>query len=224
MRKIILSAMVVCLLVASAVPVFAEAFFDIYGGVSTASDATMRLLRTDNSITSGDVSFSGEASYGLRAGAWLPRVPWLGVGGDFSSLHLRGRDTSIDLLPITPIVLFRLPLLVDEEVPQGWVQPYAGIGPSFTVYTYMHTSLVTPINSITATGGLTGGFQVPAGLNIQLSRRVALFTEYRYAYYVIHLDRDSESQESIPSNILRNEKVRTNLSLHNVFAGISFHF
>jgi opacity protein-like surface antigen len=212
--------------VASAVPVFAEGFLDIYAGSSFTDNSQVKLVHNDGTVTSADMGFKSAAIYGIRGGAWLRSLPWLGVGGDFSSLHTRGHDTNIDILPLTPMVYFRLPLLADEEIPQGWLQPYAGIGPSFALYTYVHTSQGAPTNSISGTdaGGAALGFQLPAGLNIQLSRHVALFTEYRFAFYRMDVRRDFDSQGLFVSSNAVNKNVRTDLFMNNVLAGISFHF
>jgi opacity protein-like surface antigen len=178
--------------------------------------------------TSGDVRLENDMTYGIRGGYWLNNLPWLGFGGDLSSLHTRGKNTKFDILPITPMALFRLPLFVDDEVPQGRMQPYLGIGPSISYYTYAHADLGPPTNSISGTSsiGSAVGFQLPVGIAVQLSRRVALFSEYRYAYYKVNVDQDWISQifGSIGNgdNLARN--VKTDLSMHNVLLGISFRF
>jgi opacity protein-like surface antigen len=126
------------------------------------------------------------------------------------------------------MALFRVPLLVNEEIPQGRVQPYVGIGPSISLYTYAHADLGPPTNSISGTSsiGSAMGFQLPVGIAVQLSPRVALFSEYRYAYYKVDVDQDLISQifGSIGNsdNVARN--VKTDLSMHNVLFGISFRF
>jgi opacity protein-like surface antigen len=225
-RKLLVGVLAYCVVSAS-VPVFAEGFFDIYAGGSFTDTASVK-ISSNAAATSGDVSLENDTTYGLRGGYWLKNLPWLGFGGDFSSLHTRGKNTKFDILPITPMALFRLPLFVDEEIPQGRLQPYIGIGPSISLYTYAHADLGPPTNSISGTSsiGSAVGFQLPVGIAIQLTRRVALFSEYRYAYYKVDVDQDLISQfigsTWNSDNVARN--VKTDLSMHNVLLGISFRF
>jgi opacity protein-like surface antigen len=213
--------------VSASVPVFAEGYFDLYAGASFTDTATVK-ISSNIATTSGDVRFKGDETYGVRGGYWLKNLPWLGFGGDFSSLHARGKNTKFDIQPITPMAMFRLPLFVDEEIPQGRLQPYIGIGPSISLYTYAQADLGPPTDGISGTSsiGSAVGFQLPVGMAIQLSRRVALFSEYRYAFYRVDVDQDVISQffGSIGNsdNVARN--VKTDLSMHNILLGISFRF
>ena len=222
MRKFI--AGVCACAVMSTAPAFAEGFFDIYAGPSFTDTATIT-ISSKVAATSGDVSFEHDTSYGIRGGFWFRNLPWLGVGGDLSSLHTRAKNTKFDIIPMTPMVLFRLPLTVDEEVPQGRIQPYVGIGPSISLYTYAHADLGPPTNSISGTSsiGSAVGFQLPVGMAFQLSRRVALFGEYRYAFYRVDVDRD-RLFGLIANNDNAARNVKTDLSMHNVLLGISFRF
>jgi opacity protein-like surface antigen len=225
--KTYFTAVIVSIIMSAASTVFAEGFFDMFGGPSFTETASFTMSSKVTSVT-GDISFRPDITYGLRGGYWFKNHPWLGVGGDFSSLHSRGKDTKVDILAVTPSARIRLPMFVNEEMPQGWVQPYMGIGPSLPCYTYVGANLGPPTNGISGTRFLasTVGVQVPAGILVQLSQRLAFFTEYRYSYYTIDVDQNTYSQ--IVQNIFNDDNaarnVKTRLSMHNLLFGVSFGF
>ena len=223
MSRILAGLLAYCIVSAS-VPVFAEGFFDLYAGSSFTDSARVK-ISSNVAETSGDVRLENDTTYGLRGGFWLNNLPWLGFGGDFSSLHTRGKNTQFDILPLTPMALFRLPLFVEEEVPQGRLQPYFGIGPSISLYTYAQANLGPPTNGISGTSsiGSAVGFQLPVGVAVQLSRRFGLFSEYRYAFYKVDVDQEFLTQIFGNSDtVARN--VKADLSMHNILVGISFRF
>ncbi len=226
MRKILASVILTVVLL-SAAQAFAEGYFDVYAGGSFLDTAKIT-LSSNVANTSGEVKFKSDATYGVRGGYWLRKLPWLGFGGDLSSLHARGNKTKFDIIPITPMAMFRLPLFVEPEMPQGILQPYIGIGPSVSLYTYAQADFGQPISGFSGTGSLGSavGFQLPVGFAVQLSKRVALFSEYRYAFYKVDVDQDYVSQiigsTWNSDNVARN--LKTNLSMHNVLMGMSFRF
>jgi len=209
----------------SATPSFAESFLDVYAGPSFTDDAAVT-IKSRVAANSKNVTFEKDLSYGVRGGHWFTRVPWLGVAGDLSAMHAKGASARFDFMPFTPMALFRLPLLTDEETPQGWLQPYIGIGPSVALYTYASADNGPPTGSI-SNWGINGGFQVPAGVAVQLSKHFALFGEYRYAYYRVNVLQNGEA--TVFNTIVGNSdtvarKVNASLSLHNALFGISFRF
>ena len=214
---------VLAMLILLETPLYAEGFLDVYAGTSFSNRASLTI--TSNVASRGDdVSLSGEATYGIRGGYWLGKLPWLGFGGDVSALHAHGANAKFDIVPITPLALFRIPLVKDEEVPQGHFQPYIGIGPSVSLYTHANADLGAPTNGISgsSTIGSAVGFQLPVGMSLQLSRHVALFSEYRFAFYKVDVDQNFISQVFASNNVARN--LKADLSMHNILAGISFRF
>jgi hypothetical protein len=114
-------------------PASAEWFLDVYGGVSMTGDADVEIR---DAITLDDkVEFDTEAMGGGRLGYWLAGLPWLGVAADVSYFAPAGQGTTVEtrleVIPISPLVMFRLPLLDSPEFPNGRLQPYLGIGPGF---------------------------------------------------------------------------------------------
>jgi len=216
MRELI-TGLVTCLLVVTAIPAFAEGFLDIYTGPSFTDSANIT-VSSDTNSTSKKVGFSNELTHGIRGGYWFAKLPWFGIAGDFSSQHARSAHAKFDLTPICAMVLFRIPIAADKEIPQGRVQPYAGIGPSISLYTYGAVDSGPPLNH-TNDWDPAYGVQAPAGIAVQLTRRLALFSEYRYTFYDIRI-RDSGSIFSSADT----RKIRASLSGHNLLFGVSFRF
>lgn len=204
---------------------FAEGFVDVYAGPSFTDNATVK-ISSKVAATSREIDFESDLTYGVRGGYWFTNQPWLGVGGDFSSMHAKGNNSKFDLTPLTPMVMFRLPLLSDENIPQGVLQPYVGIGPSISLYTYASADFGPPTNDISS-WNVNVGFQVPAGVALQLSKHFAVFGEYRYAYYKVNVTQDTftfllNSAAGNNDNVAR--QVTTTLSMHNVLFGVSYRF
>lgn len=223
--KIGIIGVVLSLLVMSARPSFAEGFIDLYAGPSFTDNATVT-INSNAASTSKKVGFERDVTYGARGGYWFKKQRWLGVGGDFSSMHAKGATARFDLAPLTPMVMFRLPLLSSENIPQGMLQPYIGIGPSISLYTYASADNGPPTNKINS-WGINAGFQVPAGVALQLSKHIALFGEYRYAYYRVNVLQDTTTylfNAAIGNSDNIAKKVTASLSMHNVLFGVSFRF
>jgi hypothetical protein len=81
---------------------------------------------------------------GGRFGYWLCPVPWLGFALDTSyyqfdvtpkhAQNLILQDAKIQVIPITPMVMARVPLLESSEFPTGRLQPYIGAGPGIFLH------------------------------------------------------------------------------------------
>jgi hypothetical protein len=134
-RLLRLTTLTFCLglIVIGARPASAEWFFDAYAGASMTADADVEIR---DRITLDDaVEFDTEAMGGGRVGYWLEGLRWLGVAADVSYFAPAGQGTTVEtrleVIPITPLVMFRLPLLESPEFPKGRLQPYLGIGPGF---------------------------------------------------------------------------------------------
>lgn len=223
--KIGIVAVVLSLLVLSVIPAFAEGFIDFYAGPSFTENTTVTISSNVASV-SKNVGFERDSTFGVRGGYWFTRQRWLGVGGDFSSMHAQGDTAKFDLAPLTPMALFRLPLLCDENIPQGKLQPYIGIGPSISLYTYASADNGPPTKKINS-WGINAGFQVPAGVALQLTKNVAVFSEYRYAYYRVNVLQDTTTylfNTAIGNSDNVARKVTASLNMHNVLFGVSFRF
>jgi hypothetical protein len=76
------------------------------------------------------VDFDTSATFGIRGGYWFEPVPWVGVAGDLSTFTADGDEAKFHLIPVSILVMLRLPLLTTDEPPGGRLHPYLGLGPS----------------------------------------------------------------------------------------------
>jgi hypothetical protein len=123
-------------------------------------------------------TFDG-AAFAIDGEYWLPGgLNWLGfdVGFlynnyDFTVGNLR---QEMSLMPISTVVKARIPLFKSDARPEGLFQPYIAAGPGFYVNTVRG-----PAGS---SAGIDVGADVRLGFNLQISRAIGLFGEYRYQY------------------------------------------
>jgi hypothetical protein len=120
----------------------AEWFGDLYMGGAFTERGDLNVGRD----TFRDVSFDTSGLVGGRAGYWIGDFEYVGVAFDVlhyrphigtqtvrpttfdpSTTQLRGIDVGVTALSFD--VLVRAPLLKDEAVPSGRLQPYALVGP-----------------------------------------------------------------------------------------------
>jgi len=215
-----IAGLVLLSLVAAGSQAWAEAYLDLYAGPSF-TDSSRVEIKSDAAVTDREVSFSQNTTYGLRSGYWFSGAPWVGVGGDVNFMRAKGDKAKFDLFCLTPMAMFRLPLLKSEEIPQGVLQPYAGLGPSLAVYTYASADLGPPTNNINGSNASLG-LQIPAGMALQLSKHVALFAEYRFDWYKVVI---MESNHTIfGTNHDVANKLTAALDIHNALFGVSFRF
>src|SRR5258705_8927039 len=134
-------------------PARAEGFFDLYFGAAFPQDSHVSARsddpfwnapRTDTppgvQYTS-DVEWETSPSVGLRGGYWfefeefLPS--FLGIGLDLSYYRAFEDHNFAPLdvwaMPMTPLLMLRLPLGYSGRFPGGRVQPYVAAGPGFTL-------------------------------------------------------------------------------------------
>jgi Outer membrane protein beta-barrel domain len=121
------------LVVSATRPAAAEWFLDAYGGASITADADVTIR--NGGTVDDKVEFDTEGMGGARLGYWLEGLRWLGVAADVSYFAPAGQGTTVEtrleVVPISPLVMFRLPLLESPDFPKGRLQPYLGAGPGF---------------------------------------------------------------------------------------------
>jgi hypothetical protein len=161
----------------------AEWFLDVYGGASFTADADVTIR---NGTTFDDrVKFDTEAMGGGRLGYWLPGLRWLGVALDVSYFAPAAQGSTVDarleVVPISPLAMFRLPLFESPEFPLGRIQPYIGAGPGFFL-----TSVKVDVPGF---GEQRSDWQVEvgadarAGIAFMITPSVGTFVEGRYTVF-----------------------------------------
>src|SRR5262245_36887105 len=166
-------------------PAGAEGFLDLYGGRAFTQDADIKI--NNNTTLNAKLKFDTEATGGGRFGYYLTGVglPWLGFALDASyyapATSASDVEARLEVVPISALVLLRLPLLVDPEVPTGRLQLYVGGGPSL-VATRVKVDLPVAGEHFSDTVAELGG-DLRAGLTFMLTRTFGIFSEGRDLFF-----------------------------------------
>jgi hypothetical protein len=169
--------------VVAARPASAEWFLDAYGGASITADADVTIR---NGVTFDDkAKFDTEGMGGARLGYWLEGLRWLGVAGDVSYFAPAGQgdraETRLEVVPISPLVMFRLPLAESPEFKNGRLQPYLGVGPGFFL-----TSVKVDVPGLgeqSSDWQFEVGVDARAGITFMITPAFGTFVEGRYTVF-----------------------------------------
>lgn len=223
-----------------------EAFLDLYAGKSFTQDSDLRIKqsRLGNDYTFEDVSFRDDSFkdppyYGVRAGYFFERYPWLGLAVEFFHMKITA-DTS-DVRPVdgtrngaalsggakvnsivqrfavthgvnylTLDALFRYPLLQSpERFAKGRLQLYTGVGLGPVIG---HPE--TRVDNIRSEPGyeLAGlGVQGFVGARFLILKNLGLFTEYKFSHSALEV--------TVPSG-----HGRVHENTHHIVGGLTIHF
>jgi hypothetical protein len=210
-------------------PAFSETFFDIYfGNARIADDTISATFQRVNILVPGQrfeasrrVSFDSADVYGLRLGHWFESYSWVGAAADLSYFEADGEGVDIDVVPLSLLLMFRYPLVASQAFPRGRLQPYAAFGPAFVGADF---KLDFPeFSERVSSGGRGVGADFRAGLAWHLSRRLALFGEYR------HLRADLKTRNNWQGFFALFGSVdlveaRADIRTSQVLGGLSFRF
>lgn len=210
------------------IPSFAsgEWFGDLYGGVALPESVTaqfdQRLPTLAKAARTYDVGSS--ATFGIRAGKWLgPIGSFLGVAGDISYFQRKAEGAKLDVVPISVLLMFRVPLHRSDEFPTGKIQPYVGIGPSFVVAQASLDSPTPDINSVHH-GRTDFGFDVRAGMAWQVHKSFAFFTEYRFTDVELHFRGSTctRPEGCVSRTRTTTDETKIALTTHHILFGVRF--
>jgi opacity protein-like surface antigen len=200
----------------------AEWFVDLYGGASIPMDPDVTVTSQGTRETERGQS-DPVWTVGGRGGYWFDRGPrWLGVALDISYFEPEfthsggGGDVAklkIQTIPITPLVMFRLPLLESPEHPNGRLQPYLGIGPS--VFHQKATVQFRSGAGDISEDGFAVGVDVRAGVAYEFLPNWALFLEYRFTHTSASPEGQSNGQKA---------SVDVDLNTNHVLFGLGYRF
>lgn len=190
----------------------AEVFIDIYAGKAKTNTGKVDITGNVGGITaSGDVEYDSSVTVGGRVGGWFGK--YFGVGLDVFHFDTDVKNTSIEQsnLGIAFDLMARLPLLANEGMPQGRLQPYVTVGPAIFVSDQKSPGFT---DGQTASVGFKGG----AGLKFLFTQHFGLFAEYRYTYF--KPTHDFETTGPAPSTGEMTQQIDT----HHFVGGIAIHF
>ncbi|RMH32285.1 MAG: porin family protein [Nitrospirae bacterium] len=188
---------------------FPSDFSDV-NGVGARSGVTLSDLDLDNSVV-----------FGGKVGYFFPSIPWLGIESEVytatpdlpsqtatASASVTVFGTTITgsgsiTLPSADVRVTTWANLIQVRYPGSAIQPYAGVG------------LGVFFADIDGTGfsdsDTAPGLVVNTGLRWYVTKRIAVFGEYKYNFVSLEFDDPTVSVEG-------------DYSAHNVVGGISFHF
>lgn len=201
----------------------AEKFVDIYGGLSSATDAdaTARIIVGDEEVRE-TTEFDDSFTVGVRGGMWFEGVPYLGWAIDFSYFSLPGPRLDIDTVAMSALLMARAPLFRSADFPNGRLQPYAGVGPGF-YFTYASADFQPALSREISGFDINVGLDARLGLAWQLGKSSALFGEYRYTDFDINVDnRRGNFFLNVPPST--KETLDTRVRAHHFLIGISYRF
>jgi hypothetical protein len=223
-------------------PAAAEGFFDLYLGAAFPQDSDVDTGADDQIVSdmiaySSDVEWETSPSFGIRGGYWFdePGFNFLGIGLDLSYYRAFEESdfASLDVyaMPMTPLLMLRIPIAASEEFPGGRIQPYGAIGPGFTfVAAHADTDelrdnfsgLDTHLDDF-EDATFDVGLDARAGLAIQLARPFAIYGEYRYTYIEPEFEDDVKAFDNI-GPFETEIDIEPELATHHLVFGVSFRF
>jgi len=199
-----------CVSLASAAT--AEISLDLYLGASFTGDSELDGNVGGMPAAARPVSWDDSIEAGIRAGYWLDGGwNWLGVALDASYYRPDPSDAvmglgSLHMIPISPLLMVRMPLFVSERYANGRIQPYLAAGPGFV------TSLATSSGTSRREAGFDFGIDARLGLTAVGRPRFGVFLEYRYTDVVVN-NRDT-----------LGAKIKTTLESDHLNAGVRLLF
>jgi opacity protein-like surface antigen len=195
-------------------PAQAELYLAGQGGVNVPQDlANVRGTGPLSGVTSNDLNLRNQIAYGVKAGYYFAdRWSWLGAEAEFyhsdSNIERQRIASNGSILGShTDGTISRTGLAVNTwafnaliRYPGERIQPYAGVGAALN-YALLRTS---PRETT-----FFPGLNVIAGIRAFLSKRVALFTEYKYNQATIEFS---------------DQHVKADYRTNYFMAGLSYHF
>ena len=202
-------------------------FVDLYGGAALPEQeiVTHHQIQPVEGALSRSLDFWTGHELGARIGYWFKTYPWLGVVTDVSYFKRQTTGANITVGPLSALLLFRWPMLVSEEFPNGRLYPYVGGGPSLVIGKSsidMHPLAKTQDANITDLGA-----DARAGVVWKFHKYVGLFSEYRFTY-VSYTTADLVCPPSpqdcgfVQEKRMTLRKTDTELMTHHVLVGIRF--
>jgi hypothetical protein len=216
MTPVRLVALVLVLVAAWAPPAAAEWFADFYLGMASTRTSDVETTFPSGITTSQEVDWSTNVTLGARAGHWLERpdwLPWLpapldvGAALDVSLFAPAGNAT---VVPIAALLMVRMPLLRDDEFPEGRLQPYGAAGPALFLSTV--DGLIGNQRDVSDTS-VDVGVDIRAGAAFRVTPLIALFAEYRFTHVQPEFSRESGTGTVTSTTTFDTHHVLTGLGL-----------
>jgi len=207
----------------------ADNFIDVYFGRANFADDTVSATFQNVSLlgagqgfsVSKRVSYDTANVYGLRLGRWFEGYPFLGVAVDLSYFEAKGDDVTIEMIPLSVLLMVRYPLMVNRDYPGGRLHPYAAIGPAFITADFELD--FSEFTKKVSSAGRGVGADFRAGLAWHLNQRLVIFGEYR------HLRADLETTDDwrgifVLTGSVDLVEAKADIRSSQFLGGLSFRF
>jgi opacity protein-like surface antigen len=202
----------------------ADNFLDLYGGTSSTDDSTADVVdgpKWAPGESSVDLDFDSDVTLGMRAGLWLDSYPNIGLAADISHFNADADNAEFSVVPISFLLMARMPCMVSAEFPSGRMQPYLALGPSLMAYDF-ELELNHDVGRKVEESSADFGFDLRGGLLWQVTDKIAVYTEYRYTHLKVDYDIDDEYWFVFMNT--HELEVETDLDTHHILFGTSFRF
>jgi opacity protein-like surface antigen len=192
-RSLMLTALLAIFLAAA--PASAEWYVEPYAGIAISDLNDVKGNALGTNFTLSDVDIENSFAIGGRAGYW---TEFAGLGLDFSfhkpdikgqtvtlavpgggSAPVQISSLDVNVYSIGLDVLFRLPLLKSEDLPQGRLQPYLAVGPALVITDPDGQEADTSV-----------GFKIGAGVAVMITKNFGVFAEYRFSHHKPEFEQD----------------------------------
>ncbi len=203
----------------------------IYGGWGATSSGSLKGYAQDvyfpfaGPVNPFDIPYESSESGtgGIRLGVWGTEgaARNFGLAFDISYYQIESSyaDTTINVIPITVMGLYRYPLLKTPDFPQGRMNPYVGVGIALVSADAKTETMVDGTPRDVNVLMMGAGLDLRAGYSFDLTDRTAVFIEYRYLYAEVEGgSNDDDWYIVIPDYYAEME---TDISTHQVLAGLS---
>ena len=211
-----------------------DPYIALFGGVTLPSKTDGKVNNAGMNLTVLDQDFGSSKSLGGKVGVWFPglrRSTGLDFGVELDVTNYQpdvkaGRFQANGTLNGTPVVatasrssnmdvnativatnlLFRLPLYVSAEFPQGRLYPYLGGGPGVQKSSF----------GSNGKSDYDLALQAVAGMHVFLAKRVSLFAEYKFTH--------ATQTFGFTSSTGATQDERYTFNVSHVVGGLAVHF
>ncbi len=170
----------------------AELYIGLYGGLTTPERfQNVKGIGDFDVVTLTDLDLARSTVYGAKLGVFPTPQSWLGLETEFfyTNPHVKQQDITFSVLGVPVLTdnfagahvrMATWALNLIARYPNEHFQPYAGVG--FGIFwarvSGAHTGLTPP--DLGTSSDTSSGLNALGGIRIALTRRLALFGEYKY--------------------------------------------
>ena len=210
-RRTLTGRVQLVLFIAAVVTAPAASRAEWFGDVSVGAAFTEKVTVTSTQLTGsgGDTDAQAGAAtsvtVGARFGYWFTENLGLAATASYFQPELKTPSSDIDLtvVPLSALLMVRVPLMVSENFPHGQVQPYLGVGPGLFISKASEAGFSSTDTS--------PGVDLRLGALYQFIKPLGVFGEGRYTSFA-----GKWSDEGV--------KLRTDMYSYHLLGGLRYSF